>query len=245
MHQKRAALSSSITSPTYVHLGMSLWHHQLFPLYLLISTHMLLCCNFSHIKKKNNKHFHVVPMYPYNYQFPTSLLSFTTQLLKRTASCYLLAFLFFHCRLKAFSAALFPHVSLEIALKGWAALVAQRIKHLPAMQENWVWPLGWEDPLEKDWSPCCCNSLSSSYLSSQQDLRSIWVLPSWYTFFSCFHFLLVSPTTSLITRLFAGSFSAIALLDVCLPRAWFLGCFSFSTLTLLLISSSLMTFSMD
>ena len=138
MHQKRAALSSSITSPTYVHLGMSLWHHQLFPLYLLISTHMLLCCNFSHIKKKNNKHFHVVPMYPYNYQFPTSLLSFTTQLLKRTASCYLLAFLFFHWRLKAVSAALFPHVSLGLALKGWAALVAQRIKHLPAMQENWV-----------------------------------------------------------------------------------------------------------
>lgn len=119
MHQKRAALSSSITSPTYVHLGMSLWHHQLFPLYWLISTHMLLCCNFSHIKTNNKeKHFHMVPMYPYNYQFPTSLLSFTTQLLKRTASGYSLAFLFFHCRLKAFSAALFPHVSLEIAPKG-------------------------------------------------------------------------------------------------------------------------------
>lgn len=67
---------------------------------------------------RKNKHFLVIPMYPYNYQFPTSLLSFTTQLLKRTASCYSLTFLFFHCRLKAFSAALFPHVSLEIALKG-------------------------------------------------------------------------------------------------------------------------------
>ena len=31
----------------------------------------------------------------------------------------------------------------------WASLVAQRLKHLPAMQEAWVRSLGWEDPLEK------------------------------------------------------------------------------------------------
>ena len=29
-------------------------------------------------------------------------------------------------------------------------MVAQVVKHLPAMQETWVRPLGWEDPLEKD-----------------------------------------------------------------------------------------------
>jgi len=29
------------------------------------------------------------------------------------------------------------------------ALVAQLVKNLPAMQENWVRFLGWEDPLEK------------------------------------------------------------------------------------------------
>ena len=29
------------------------------------------------------------------------------------------------------------------------SLVAQVIKNLPAMQESWVRPLGWEDPLEK------------------------------------------------------------------------------------------------
>ena len=29
-------------------------------------------------------------------------------------------------------------------------LVAQRIKHLPAMQETRVRSLGWEDPLEKE-----------------------------------------------------------------------------------------------
>ena len=31
----------------------------------------------------------------------------------------------------------------------WAFLVAQTVKNLPAMQETWVRPLGWEDPLEK------------------------------------------------------------------------------------------------
>ena len=31
----------------------------------------------------------------------------------------------------------------------WASLVAQLIKNPPAMWENWVWSLGWEDPLEK------------------------------------------------------------------------------------------------
>ena len=31
-----------------------------------------------------------------------------------------------------------------------ASLMAQRIKHLPAMWETQVWSLGWEDPLEKE-----------------------------------------------------------------------------------------------
>ena len=31
----------------------------------------------------------------------------------------------------------------------WVSLVAQLVKNLPAMQENWVQSLGWEDPLEK------------------------------------------------------------------------------------------------
>ena len=30
-----------------------------------------------------------------------------------------------------------------------ASHVAQLVKNLPAMQETWVQPLGWEDPLEK------------------------------------------------------------------------------------------------
>ena len=31
----------------------------------------------------------------------------------------------------------------------WASLVAQMVKNLPTMRENWVRSLGWEDPLEK------------------------------------------------------------------------------------------------
>ena len=32
----------------------------------------------------------------------------------------------------------------------WASLVAQTVKHLLAMWETWVQPLGREDPLEKE-----------------------------------------------------------------------------------------------
>ena len=31
----------------------------------------------------------------------------------------------------------------------WVSLLAQTVKNLPAMQETWVWSLGWEDPLEE------------------------------------------------------------------------------------------------
>ena len=31
----------------------------------------------------------------------------------------------------------------------WASLVAQLVKNLPAMQETWVHPQGWVDPLEQ------------------------------------------------------------------------------------------------
>ena len=37
-----------------------------------------------------------------------------------------------------------------IHLVVWASLVPQAVKHLPAMQETWVWSLGREDPLEKE-----------------------------------------------------------------------------------------------
>ena len=31
----------------------------------------------------------------------------------------------------------------------WTSLGAQLVTNLPAIQETWVWSLGWEDPLEK------------------------------------------------------------------------------------------------
>ena len=34
-----------------------------------------------------------------------------------------------------------------------SSLVAQTVKHLPAMWETWVQSPGWEDPLEKKWQP--------------------------------------------------------------------------------------------
>ena len=31
----------------------------------------------------------------------------------------------------------------------WASLVTQLVKNPPALQETWVWSLGWEDPLQE------------------------------------------------------------------------------------------------
>ena len=36
---------------------------------------------------------------------------------------------------------------------GWASLLAQKVKNLPAMRETWVRSLGWEDPLEEGMAP--------------------------------------------------------------------------------------------
>ena len=42
---------------------------------------------------------------------------------------------------------------IVFVLLGWTSLVAQMVKNLPTMQESWVWSLGQEDPLEKEWLP--------------------------------------------------------------------------------------------
>ena len=41
-------------------------------------------------------------------------------------------------------------ISLLLLPTKSSSLVAQRLKHLPPMQEARVWSLGWEDPLEKE-----------------------------------------------------------------------------------------------
>ena len=38
---------------------------------------------------------------------------------------------------------------LHRIIRNWSSLVAQLVKHLPAMWETWAQSLGWEDPLEK------------------------------------------------------------------------------------------------
>ena len=48
----------------------------------------------------------------------------------------------------------------------WASLVAQLEKNAPAMQETWVWSLGWEDHLEKG------TATHSSILAFGNDLFS-------------------------------------------------------------------------
>ena len=51
-----------------------------------------------------------------------------------------------------FTNAVFKQVELWLASpkRSWVSLVAQRLKHLPAMRETWVQSLGGEDPLEKE-----------------------------------------------------------------------------------------------
>ena len=39
---------------------------------------------------------------------------------------------------------------LNCTIKICVSLVAQKVKGLPAIRENWVQSLGWEDPLEKE-----------------------------------------------------------------------------------------------
>ena len=41
-----------------------------------------------------------------------------------------------------------------LCLLSQASLVAQMVKDLPAVQETWVWSLGWENPLEKGMATC-------------------------------------------------------------------------------------------
>ena len=45
------------------------------------------------------------------------------------------------------------HMITYIGIYTWASLVAQRLKHLPAMWETWVRSLGGEDPLEEEMAP--------------------------------------------------------------------------------------------
>ena len=51
---------------------------------------------------------------------------------------------------KEFNKVVYCHTVYLTYMQSGASLVAQRLKHLPGMQEIRVRSLGWEDPLEKE-----------------------------------------------------------------------------------------------
>ena len=65
-------------------------------------------------------------------------------------------------------------------MTSWDSLMTQMVKNLPAMWENWIQSLGWEDPLEKGmathfilgilaWSGYSC-------LENSMDRETWWVI---------------------------------------------------------------------
>ena len=58
----------------------------------------------------------------------------------------------------------------------WASLVAQPVKNLPAMQETWVWSLGWEDFLEsKIWRTLQYSGLENSMDYTVHGIKKSWI----------------------------------------------------------------------
>ena len=55
----------------------------------------------------------------------------------------------------------------------WVFLVAQMVKNPPAMQDTWVWSLGWEYLLEREWLP------TPVFLPGQRSLADYGVANSW------------------------------------------------------------------
>ena len=69
----------------------------------------------------------------------------------------------------------------------WTSLVTQLVKNPPAMQETWIWSLGWKDPLEKG------KATHSSILAwripwTAYSVRSQRVRHDWVTFTFTFTF---------------------------------------------------------
>ena len=55
----------------------------------------------------------------------------------------------FEILLKALRCMCYTQKRIPLCYTNWASLVAQTVKRLPAVQETWAQPLGWEDPLEE------------------------------------------------------------------------------------------------
>ena len=68
----------------------------------------------------------------------------------------------------------------------WISLVAQMVKNLPAVQGTQVWPLSWEDPLEKGmatlawkipWTEDPGSSQDSKESDTTEQLTLVWCSP--------------------------------------------------------------------
>ena len=81
----------------------------------------------------------------------------------------------------------------------WASLVAQLVENLPAMQETRVWPLGWEDPLEKG-KATHASILAWRIRGTIQSMGSQKVRHHWVTFISLSIPLLHSTRLSKFTN---------------------------------------------
>ena len=55
-----------------------------------------------------------------------------------------------------------------------ASLVAQMVNNLPAMQETWVLPLGWEDTLEKGMGTYSSILGASLVIQTVKNLPAMW-----------------------------------------------------------------------
>ena len=73
----------------------------------------------------------------------------------------------------------------------WASLVAQMVKTLPAMQETWVWSLGWENPLQRGYrlQYSCLENLMDrwAWRATVHGVTKSQIQLSFHTF-STFHF---------------------------------------------------------
>ena len=94
-----------------------------------------------------------------------------------------------------------------------ASLIAQFVMKPPAIQETWVWSLGWEDPLEEGkathssilvYSPRGCKELDTAERLS----LSVWNTP------------LFQEDSVVLTCGLDGGGSADLFLEWCLPQSW-------------------------
>ena len=96
----------------------------------------------------------------------------------------------------------------------WSSLLAQLVKNLPAMK-NWVWSLGWEDPLEKG------KAIHSSILAwripwTVRSMGSQRIRHNWATFNShkCYLILISFIKSSLCRTFLSGCHLAFVYIPV-------------------------------